>query len=368
VVKKIDRHQIASELSDLGIRQGDVVMIHSSLSALGPVNGGAETVVDALLDSVGPSGTLLVPAFRDSVWGSPGDFANTDCSCLQEWCRSQQPGFQGAIPEAVRSRAGSLRSCHPTHSWVALGPASQAILRGHRDSLTPCGRGSPFESLISNDGCILTLGVGVDRVTFWHYYEEVLNVPYVGHYWPVQRHLNHCVTGRRIQYEFPGLVQDISRQSGILKTGPVGKSTSGLMRARVFDAFLATIMTDDPYCLVLRPPTRDCGDLGVDALQKAARMLLAWAGGSRRVEPALVRRQSDFNNPLGPIKAPGPGSVVREDCPAFAGFHQFQEKRVPLCKANDRHPEYFRLGGIFNQYGLATCERCSWHRKFSRSL
>jgi len=262
---------------------------------------------------------------------------------------------------------------------VALGPAAQQILSGHRDSPTPCGRGSPFESLVSNDGCILTLGVRVDRVTFWHYYEEILGVPYVGHYWPKQRHLNHCVTGRRIQYEFPGIMQDVCRRSGILKTAPVGKSTSGLMRARVFDAFMATIMADDPFCLVLRPPSRDCGDLGIDALQKATRMLQAWGEkGSGTVVPSTLRAVPatvpdpfsplrGFDFPLGPIEAPGAGAVIREDCPAFAGFHQVQEKRVPLCKANDRHPEYFQLGGVFDQYGLTTCEKCSWHRKFSCS-
>lgn len=356
-MKMASRPSIASELRRLGLREGDAAMIHGSLSALGPVEGGAEAVVDALLDAVGPAGTLLVPAFRDSVWGSAGDFANTDCRCPQRLCPSRQPGFQGAIPEAVRKRAGSLRSCHPTHSWVALGPAAEPLLAGHRDSPTPCGAGSPFESLVSRDGCILTLGVPVDRVTYWHYYEERLRVPYLGHYWPKQRHLNHCAGGRRIQYEFPGIMQDVCRAGGILTTGPVGKSASGLMRARAFDAFMATAMADDPHCLVLRPPGRDQGDLGIDALQKAAGMLRAWSAGERRSVRGL-----DF--PLGPIEAPGPGAVIREECPAFAGFHEARGRRVPLCKANDRHPDYFQLGGIFNQCGLTACERCSWHQKF----
>lgn len=366
-MKMTDRRSLASELRRLGLREGDAAMIHASLSALGPVEGGAEAVVDALRDAVGPTGTLVVPAFRDSAWGAAADFCNTDCPCPQRLCPSRQPGFQGAIPEAVRLRAGSLRSCHPTHSWVALGPAAEALLGGHRDSPTPCGPGSPFERLVAQDGCVLTLGVQADRVTYWHYYEEVLRVPYVGHYWPKQRHLNHCVGGRRLQYEFPGILQDVCRAGGILKTGPVGKSVSGLMRARAFDAFMATAMADDPYCFVLRPPSRDRGDLGVDALQKAAGMLRAWAAGGRRLPAdasarAAPARGVDF--PLGPIEAPGPGAMIREDCPAFAGFHEARDKRISLCRANDRHPDYFRLGGIFNECGPATCERCSWHRKF----
>ncbi len=225
----IDRRQIVSELQSLGLRAGDAVMIHSSLSALGPIDGGAATVVDAVFNVLGPAGTALVPAFRDSVWGDSRDFANTDCSpCPQQLCSSRQPGFQGVISDEVRQRDGSVRSCHPTHSWVGLGPAAEALLAGHSRSPTPCGAGNPFEKLVGLDGCILTLGVGVDRVTLWHYYEEILQVPYLGHYWPEQRHLNHCVGGRRIQYDYPGLMQDACRASGILKTGQIGKSLSGL--------------------------------------------------------------------------------------------------------------------------------------------
>src|ERR1035437_3054063 len=115
------KDRLGADLQGLGLKAGDAVMMHSSLSALGPVEGGAEAVVDALLEVVGVEGTLLVPAFRDSVWGKAEDFGNTDCKCgaAGGLCGSSQPGFQGVIAEAVRKRAGSLRSCHPTHSWVA---------------------------------------------------------------------------------------------------------------------------------------------------------------------------------------------------------------------------------------------------------
>ena len=356
------RDDIARQLTSLGLRRGDCVMMHSSLSALGPVEGGAETVVDAIRDAIGPDGTLIVPAFRDNVWGESEDFTNSDCDCTSAdgLCHSQQPGFQGVIAEAVRRRPGSLRSCHPTHSWVALGPAAGDVLIGHRHSPTMCGPGNPFEELVRRDGCLLLLGVGVNLVTLWHYHEEKLRVPYLGHYWPAERHHNHCVPGRRIYYEFPGIMQDVCRSAGVLHTGRVGKSTSGLMRAVDFDQFLATVMADDPFCLVLRPPERDCGDLAVDALRKAARMLEAWSRGPRRPEHAL-------DTPLRRIEPPSEGDVVREDCPAFAGYHDARGQRLPLCRANDRHPDYFRLGSVFNQCGLTTCTDCSWHQSFPRT-
>ena len=354
----VTRQQLVSGLKGLGLREGGSVMMHSSLSALGPVEGGAETVVDALRDVIGPSGTLLVPAFRDSLWGDPADFAITDCCpCPQRLCPSQQPGFQGIIAETVRRMPGSLRSCHPTHSWVASGPAAERLLTGHRDSPTPCGPGNPFEELVALDGCILTLGVRVNTITLWHYYEEILQVPYLGHYRPKERHLNHCVPGLRIQYEFPGIMQDVCRASGILKTAPVGKSTSGLIRATEFDRFLATIMTANPFCLVLRPPDRECGELALDALAKAAAMLRTWANGPRTPQKGLGTAPRR-------IDPPKEGEVVRTDCPAFAGYHEAQGVSVPLCRANGRHPDYFRLGGVFDQCGVTTCGRCSWHQQF----
>jgi len=356
------RNDIAHDLTSLGLRRGDCVMMHSSLSALGPVDGGAETVVDAIRDAIGPDGTLIVPAFRDNLWETPDDFTNSDCDCTSAdgLCPSGQPGFQGVIAETVRRRPGSLRSCHPTHSWVALGPDARDVLVGHRRSPTICGPGNPFEALLARDGRLLLLGVAVNSVTLWHYYEEKLRVPYLGHYWPAERHHNHCVTGRRIYYEYPGIMQDVCRSAGILHTAPVGKSTSALMRAVDFEQFLATVMADDPFCLVLRPPDRDCGDLAVDALRKAARMLEAWSRGPRRPEHA-------FDTPLRRIEAPAEGDVVREDCPAFAGYHDSPGGRLPLCRANDRHPDYFRLGGPFSQCGLTTCPDCSWHRTFPKT-
>jgi aminoglycoside N3'-acetyltransferase len=357
-----NQNQLARELTALGLRRGDCVMMHSSLSALGPVDGGAETVVDALRDAIGSEGTLIVPAFRDNVWADGENFTNSDCDCdsADGLCHSQQPGFQGVIAEAVRRRRGSLRSCHPTHSWIALGLAARDLLIGHRQSPTMCGPGNPLEELVRRNGCLLLLGVQVNTVTLWHYYEERLRVPYLGHYWPKQRHHNHCVPGRRIYYEFPGIMQDVCRSAGILSTGPVGKSTSGLMRAADFERFLATVMADDPYCMVLRPPQRDSGDLAIDALQKAARMLEAWNREPRQPDHAL-------DTPLRRIEPLTDNDVVREDCPAFAGYHNADGRQLPLCRANDRHPDYFRQGGVFNQCGLATCPDCSWHRSFPRA-
>ena len=362
-MRAITKERLIGELQALGLRLGDTVMMHSSLSSLGYVDGGAEAVVDALQEAVGNEGTLLVPGFRDSAWEGSQTFINTDCrdQCPQPLCPNKQPSIQGILTETIRKRPGCLRSCHPTHSWLALGPAAERLLVGHCNATTPSGAGNPFEQVIELDGCVLMLGVGINTVTLWHYYEETLGVPYQGHYWPDIKHFSNCVPGRRIQYEFPGIMQDVCRAAGILDSGPVGKSISGLMRARAFADFMATTMADDPYCMVLRPPDRNSGELMIDALQKARCMLEAWrrgpAGGPKNLGHAPK-----------PIPPPGPEAMVRTDCPAFAGYHKGGGKRIPLCRANDRHPDLYQHGKIFNTCGVTTCVDCSWHHQFPPTL
>ncbi len=355
----VTKQQIVNDLLKLGITPGANVMMHSSLSAIGPVEGGAESVVDALIETLGPNGTLLVPAFRDSVWGDLSDFTNSDCECTPSdgLCISKQPGFQGVIPESVRQRQGSLRSCHPTHSWVGLGKSARRLLERHYLSPTSCGVENPFELMNDND-FVLTLGVMVDRVTLWHYYEEKYRVPYMGHFWPKQRHLNNTVPGIRLQYEYPGILQEVCKSAGILHTGPVGKSSSGLMSVGDFKSFMTTILTDNPSCLVLRPPDRHSGDFAIDALRKAEGMLEAWRTG-KNTDVIKTFMQSPQR-----VELPGINDVVRDDCPAFGGYHQLKNNQIPLCKANGKHPDFFKEGGIFNQHGITTCAQCDWHNKF----
>lgn len=360
--------QLCCDFSELGIKPGASVMMHSSLSALGPVEGGPATVVNALQDTVGKDGTLLAPAFRDSVWDDPNHFTNSDCDCSSSdgLCPSQQPGFQGVIAEEVRRRPGSLRSCHKTHSWIGLGAKAGSLLHGHRDSPSSCGPSNPFERM-NDDDIILTLGVSVDRVTLWHYWEESWLLPYAGHLWPTERHLNNTVSGLRLQYEYPGILQDVCRAAGILAIGPVGKSTSGLMKVGHFRKFMAAVLIDDPFCLVLRPPDRHNGDLSIDALHKAAAMLQAWSRTSTDIIP--TRPEID-EYPLAPVPIPTASqsesfcATIREDCPAFGGYHMANGIRVPLCRANGRHPELFRYGRAFNDFGVTTCDTCSWHKRF----
>ncbi len=153
----------------LGIRPGGVLLVHSSLRSLGPVEGGAESVILSLLEALGPQGTLLMPALSYATVGPKSPVFNviTTPSCV------------GTLPEYFRTRAGTLRSVHPTHSVSGLGPLATELFKDHIRSTTPCGPFSPFARLPEVGGQILFLGCGLRPNTSMHAVEERIEPVYL---------------------------------------------------------------------------------------------------------------------------------------------------------------------------------------------
>jgi aminoglycoside 3-N-acetyltransferase len=52
---------LAASFAEVGVRRGGALLVHSSLSSLGMVQGGEHVVIDALLEAVGPDGLLIMP-------------------------------------------------------------------------------------------------------------------------------------------------------------------------------------------------------------------------------------------------------------------------------------------------------------------
>lgn len=159
--------QIAADLQNLGIRSGDILLVHSSLRSLGHVPGGPETVVRGLLEAVGENGTLLMPAL--SYEQQPPHVHNTRGT----------PSNVGAIPEYFRIREGTLRSLHPTHSVCGVGKDAGELFREHPLDYTPCGPHSPLNRMIEMGAKIVMLGCGLRPNTTMHALEEYIVPPYL---------------------------------------------------------------------------------------------------------------------------------------------------------------------------------------------
>ncbi|MBT6621164.1 MAG: AAC(3) family N-acetyltransferase, partial [Gemmatimonadetes bacterium] len=136
------------------------LMVHSSLSAIGKVAGGAETVIDALLQAVGRRGTLLLPSFNHRA-------ANV-------YNPLTTPTTNGAIPDALWRRAEAVRSMHPTHAVAAIGPRAEDYCSEHLEAGI-WAEDSPIGKLVHGGGYILALGTTHDTSTAYHVAE--MSVP-----------------------------------------------------------------------------------------------------------------------------------------------------------------------------------------------
>ena len=200
---------LVMDLLALGVRPGGVLLVHSSLRSLGPLPGRAETVIQALLEALGPSGTLLMPALSYDDVGAQSPFFDV----------KNTPSCVGALPEYFRTRPGTVRSVHPTHSVCALGAQAEELLGRHHLSTTPCGPESPFALLPGVGGQILFLGCGLRPNTSMHAIEERVVPPYL--YGEVIEHRVTLVNGDQCQmqvrsHNFRGWIQRYDRVDGIL--------------------------------------------------------------------------------------------------------------------------------------------------------
>jgi aminoglycoside N3'-acetyltransferase len=167
--RNYSKAEIAEQLRAIPTPEGAIVFLHSGLSKLGYVEGGAETLADLLiaLFVVERKGTLAMPAF--SMTGTmyetlqdptPFDQANT-------------PSGVGKITDVFRRRAGVVRSLHPTHSVSALGPDAEWLTRDHHTDPRAFGPASPLGRVLARDGYILGLGTDLGPVTFYHVIEDL---------------------------------------------------------------------------------------------------------------------------------------------------------------------------------------------------
>ena len=157
---------IAEALQTLGVQTGHIVFVHSSLSSIGYVEGGADAVVDALLDVLGSTGTLVVPTFTFSHGGKLNPVFDP----------VRDPSEMGHISEVVRTRPDAQRSCHLLHSVAALGSRAEEITAVHGPSAWAAD--GPFWKLYELNAHILMLGVPYLRCTFFHVIEQLVQVRY----------------------------------------------------------------------------------------------------------------------------------------------------------------------------------------------
>ena len=160
------QEQLKQHLREMGLKPTDAVMIHSSMKAIGEVEGRADTVLDALMEYFA-DGLLMLPTHTWATVNAshPVFDPETEPSCV------------GLLTNLFMNRPGVLRSLHPTHSIAVYGKNAAAYIRGEEDAATPCPVGGAWDRLRHIGAKILLIGVTHVNNTFIHSIDEVFDVP-----------------------------------------------------------------------------------------------------------------------------------------------------------------------------------------------
>jgi aminoglycoside 3-N-acetyltransferase len=235
--------ELSAQLEDIGIAPGMDLLVHSSLKRLGPVEGGADGIIDTLLAAIAPDGTLMMSTVSGNVTPDQTVFhvAHT-------------PSTVGALTNVFRQRPGVIRSLHPVHSLAAIGPKAKFFTEGHLEARTPWSADSPYGKLMSNDGFILFLGTDFRANTCIHAIEIEARVPGL--------HAEKTTCLQVIDYD--GVVHEIEHhwhapkiccysdleylveRAGGLTYGRIGNTVCRLVNATVLHATLLPLFQETP--------------------------------------------------------------------------------------------------------------------------
>jgi aminoglycoside 3-N-acetyltransferase len=241
----ITKEELYKELKQkLQIEAGDVLAVHSSLSSLGYVEGGADAVIDALLCAVDAqaSGTLMMPCFNHAA--EVIDLRTT-------------PSRLGAVSEAFRNRDGVVRSNNVSHSVALYGKKAVEIASVHAGR-EPLGKGSPFHEAAKSGGKTLFIGCNFKTCSLIHVAESIMNIPYQHIKYPGYENPMKVIVDDNTSYtatvkESPGdsrrfiVVQEEMEKRGMIQKAKIGNAQCFLAMSSEILKTAIELLTSDPY-------------------------------------------------------------------------------------------------------------------------
>jgi aminoglycoside 3-N-acetyltransferase len=244
----IGKSELIEGFQNAGVAAGDTLLVHSSFKSLGGVEGGPQTVIDALLEVLSPEGTLIMPTFNfDFNKGEPWDVRTT-------------PSQMGVMTELVRCDPRAKRVFHPFYSFAIIGKHADDLTRERYKSSYE--RNSVFGKLRDLDGKIMIIGLDYTHsLTFVHHVEQMEGVDY-----RYMKAFSGEVTdadGRTTTDTFYMLVRDLDKgvitevnpmgklleQLGVVTIHKIGEAEVKVMKANAAYEAIAREMKRDPFLM-----------------------------------------------------------------------------------------------------------------------
>jgi aminoglycoside 3-N-acetyltransferase len=247
----VTKEDIHNFLKSVGVKSTDTLLIHTSMRAIGQVENGCDGLVDGFISYL-HNGLFLVPTHTWDILDTenPTFDVRSSLSCI------------GALPDTAIKRADGVRSLHPTHSLKAFGKRAEEYVQGEENATTPCPVGGAWARLRNEDAVILLIGVGLNRLTYIHAVDEMLDLPdrlvspkkvtlidYDGNEKQVLLRGHGAISST-----YFGNYQKPFERLGALSFGKLGNATVGILRARKVTEIMQKLwsVAEYPLCDTMR--------------------------------------------------------------------------------------------------------------------
>ena len=261
---EVGKDAILAALRDVGVETGDTLLVHSSLSACGKIVGGAQTIIDALIEAVGPDGNFFVPTFQRSEcylnginkrWDHrPSDFRDRASEAIR-WVGTLPLEFMRLYPDAPRG-------VHLSHSWAGWGRKAADVLSHQVEDEAPFSDNSCPMVVKEMGGKILHFGSPIGHTSFVHCLETHFNLPGLGPSYYDVRLADGTITWKFVPKGLPGPREFYSKDEGArlfreavargleIRRAPLGVGRLALIDCRQFWDIGAALVTEDPRIVI----------------------------------------------------------------------------------------------------------------------
>ncbi len=244
----ITKQKLVEDLRRIGVDEGDCLAVALSLKSVGKIQGGADTFIDALIDTVGPQGTIMMNTHTRNfpISQISSDFV-FDPETAVPWT--------GIVPQRLLKRRNVIRSRHPVTSVAAIGKQAKFLTEGHDEKAPPY---SPFSRLAQINGKYLSIGIGNNLVAIRHEGQYKAGIPrfllYGVKYKDKEGRTKLFVWEHpSCEKNLPSLIPKLENL-GIIKRGKIGQANALLMQAD-------DLIKNESAILRSNPALNQCSDV-----------------------------------------------------------------------------------------------------------